>query len=190
MGLDRSPSLFVLASVVLLSCGSSNVSSLASSDQGSSSSASSGQGSCYPDNDGINGGSYIIDLVVDDTGFYSGSPDSGAVAADAGMKAVITTQNDAVVTFTLTNEGTTEHGFEVECTSVLPAYPDLPAGCSSTACFPGNSTIAPIAPGTSTTITFDTPTPDNLLYPFKSSAPGDSAVPGLNGTDGTAWSLM
>jgi len=167
---------------VLLDCGSSNT--------GSTASGVEGEGVCYPDNDGINGGSYVIDLVVDDTGFYSGSPDSGAVSADAGMKTVITTQNDAMVTLTLTNEGTVEHGFEVECTSVLPAYPDVPAGCSSTACFPGNSTIPPIAPGTSMTITFDTPTPDGLLYPFKSSAPGDSAVAGLNGSDGTDWSLM
>jgi hypothetical protein len=153
-------------------------------------SASGDGGNCYPDNDGINGGFYAIDLVVDDTGFYSGSPDSGDVSDDAGLKTVIATQNDATVTLTLTNRGTTEHGFEVGCTSVLSAYPDLPAGCSSTACFPADSTIPPIAPGTSMSITFITPTPDSLLYPFKSSAPGDSTVPGLNGSDGTAWSLM
>ncbi len=40
------------------------------------------------------------------------------------------------------------------------------------------------------TITFFTPTPDGLLYPFKSSEPGDSSVPGLNGSLGSAWSLM
>jgi len=130
-----------------------------------------------------------IDLVVDDTGFYAGSPDSGA-DTDAGMKTVITTQNASTITFTLTNQGTKEHGFEVQCTSVLSAYPDLPSGCSSTACFPSSSTVAPIAPGTSKTVTFVTPVPDNLLFPFKSSAPGDANVPGLNGSEGTAWSLM
>lgn len=130
-----------------------------------------------------------VDLVVDDTGFYAGSPDSGA-DTDAGMKTVITTQNGSTITFTLTNRGTKEHGFEVGCTSVLAAYPDLPAGCSSMACFPSGSTIAPIAPGASKTVTFVTPIPDNLLYPFKSSAPGDANVPGLNGSEGSAWSLM
>jgi hypothetical protein len=139
---------------------------------------------CYPDNDGINGGSYTIDLVVDDTGFYPSGGD------DAGMKDVIQTQNDAIVTLTLKNTGTTPHGFEVSCTSVTPSYPNLPAGCPSMACFPASSIVAPIAPGTSVTITFDTPTPDGLLYPFKSSEPNDSTVPGLNGSEGTAWSLM
>jgi hypothetical protein len=153
-------------------------------------SSSSPGGNCYPDNDGINGGSYTVDLVVDDMGFYPGSPDSGDISDDAGMKTVISTQNDAQVTLTLTNKGTTPHGFEVECTNATPSYPVLPAGCSATVCFPGDSTIAPIAPGATTTITFDTPTPDGLLYPFKSSAPGDANVPGLNGADMTAWSLM
>jgi hypothetical protein len=141
-------------------------------------------GSCFPDSDGVNGGFYPIELVVDDTGFYPSGGD------DAGMKNVIATENDATVTLTLKNMGTKPHGFEVECTSVTPSYPNLPAGCSTMACFPQNSTIAAIAPGTSTTITFFTPTADGLLYPFKSSAPDDSTVPGLNGSQGSAWSLM
>jgi hypothetical protein len=135
---------------------------------------------CYPDNDGINGGDYTIDLVVTDTGFYASS-------ADAGTKELLATQNDAQVTLTLTNNGTTPHGFSVGCTSVLPAYPTLPSGCPTSACFPANATIAPIAPGTSTTVTFDTPTPDGIIYPFTSNAAADSAVPGLN--EGQ-WSLM
>jgi hypothetical protein len=157
----------------------------------SSSSSSSGDGGdCYPDNDGVNNVPSTVDIVVDDTGFYAGSPDSGAVDYDAGMKTVITTQNSSTITLTLTNKGTKEHGFEVECTSVLPTYPNLPAGCSSTACFPSDSTIAPIAAGTSKTIQFVTPVPDNLNFPFKSSAPGDANNPALNGSDGSAWSLM
>jgi hypothetical protein len=139
---------------------------------------------CFPDSDGISGGSYTIELVVDDTGFYPSGGD------DAGMKNVITTQNDATVTLTLKNTGTRPHGFEVDCTSVIPAYPSLPAGCASMSCFPSNSTIASIAPGASTTITFFTPTADGLLYPFKSSEPNDSTVPGLNGSQGSAWSIM
>jgi hypothetical protein len=138
---------------------------------------------CYPDNDGITGGAYTIDIVVTDTGFFaSGGDDAGMTA-----KTIIATQNDAQVTLTLTNNGTTPHGFAVGCTSVLPSYPTLPAGCPSSACFPANSTIAPIAPNTSVTVTFDTPTPDGLLYPFTSNEPADSAVPALNNGQ---WSLM
>jgi hypothetical protein len=166
------------------------VASVALSHCSSSSSAAASGGTCYPDSDGVNDQPATVDVVVDDTGFYSGSADSGPVAADAGMKKVITTQNASTITLTLSNKGTTEHGFEVECASVTSAYPDLPAGCSSMACFPSGSTIAPIAPGTSKTVTFVTPVPDNILFPFKSSAPGDGSVPGLNGSGGSAWSLM
>jgi hypothetical protein len=141
-------------------------------------------GTCYPDNDGITGGSYTIELAVNDTGFFAtGDDDAGA---DAGQKDIIATQNDAIVTLTLTNTGTKPHGFEVLCTSVCPSYSNLPSGCSPVACFPANANIAPIMPGTSQTIAFDTPTPDGLLYPFQSNAPGDSTVPGLMGQ----WSLM
>jgi hypothetical protein len=131
---------------------------------------------CFPDHDGINGGNYTFELRVDDTGF---------------SKTILATQNDATVTLTLTNMGTKPHGFEVECTSVVPAYPTIPAGCTSIACFPSGATIAPLAPGQSKTVTFATPTPDGLLYPFRSSEPGDCAVPGLNGEhDALQWSLM
>jgi len=135
-------------------------------------SGGAGGGRCFPDNDGINGGQYTFDLTVDDTGF---------------SKTILATQNDAQATLTLMNTGTKPHGFEMECTSVTPSYPNEPAGCPTSACFPANSTIAPLAPGASQTITFDTPTPDGLIYPFKSSDPDDSAVPGLN--DGQ-WTLM
>jgi hypothetical protein len=144
-------------------------------------SSSSNDGACFPDNDGINGGSYTIDIVVNDTGFFSSGGD------DAGAKTVIATQNDSQVTLTLTNNGTKPHGFAVECTSVTPTYPNVPAGCPTVACFPAGSTISSLAPGASATVTFDTPTPDGLLYPFKSPVAADSAVPGLN--DGQ-WSLM
>jgi hypothetical protein len=177
-------SVFALGCIALSHCSSS------SAPAGSASSpATAGPSNCFPDSDGINDVPSTIDIVVDDTGFYAGSPDSGALT-DAGMKTVITTQNASTVTLTLTNAGTVPHGFEVDCPSVLPTYPDLPSGCSSMACFPSESAIAPIAPGTSATVTFVTPTPDNLLFPFKSSAPGDANNPALNGSDGTSWSLM
>lgn len=138
----------------------------------SSSSGSADGGACFPDNDGINGGAYTFDLTVDDTGF---------------SKNILATQNDAQVTLTLTNMGTKPHGFEVECASVTSQYPDLPAGCPTTACFPAGSTIAPLAPGASATVTFATPTPDDIIYPFRSSAPADADVPGLNAGQ---WTLM
>jgi hypothetical protein len=129
-------------------------------------------GGCFPDSDGLSGGSYTIDLAVDDHGF---------------SKMVLNTQNNATITLTLTNNGTMPHGFEVDCTSVAPAYPNLSSMCPSMSCFPPGSAIAPLASGQSKTITFFTPTVDNLIYPFQSSEPSDSAVPGLNNGQ---WSLM
>jgi hypothetical protein len=130
---------------------------------------------CYPDTDGISGGDYTIDLVVDDAGFF-------ASGDDAGPKNILSTQNDAEVTFTLTNRGTKPHGFKVGCTTTT-----APVGCSTTVCFPASSVIDPIAPGASVTISFTTPTPDGVIYPFTSNEPADSDVPALN--DGQ-WSLM
>jgi hypothetical protein len=159
-------------------------------------------GMCFPDSDGLTGGSYTIAVTVTDTGF---------------MKNLIATQNDSMVTLKLTNSGTKPHGFSVGCVSVLSSYPKLPAMCPTVSCFPGatapgavadggaadggtsdggtsdggaaaqTATIAPIAPGTSTTIMFNTPTPDGLIYPFTSNDPDDSTVPALNNGQ---WSLM
>ena len=159
----------IVVSATVLDCGS-----------GAPGTSAPGSDDCYPDSDGLTGGDYTIDLVVNDVGFYAG-------AADAGTKDLLSTQNDSLVTLTLTNTGTKPHGFKVGCVDVLSSYPDLPAGCSTSACFPPSSIIAPIAPGTSATITFDTPTPDSLIYPFTSNDPGYSSVKALN--DGQ-WSLM
>jgi hypothetical protein len=138
---------------------------------------------CYPDNDGVNDQTYTIDIAVTDTGFTStgGDPD------DAGAKNIIATQNSSQVILTLTNNGTMPHGFTVGCVSVCSSYPTLPAGCSPSACFPSGATIAPIAAGATATVTFVTPVPDGLLYPFSSGAPGDDSVPGLNQGQ---WNLM
>ncbi len=129
-------------------------------------------GVCFPDHDGISGCVSILDLTVDDTTF---------------SKRVLSAQNASTVTLTLKNTGTKPHGFEVECTSVLPGYPDLPAACPKTSCFPAGSTIAPLAPNDSKTVTFETPIPDGIIFPFKSSEPADSTVKGLS--DGQ-FSLM
>jgi hypothetical protein len=122
---------------------------------------------CYPDNDGVNNVVATLELTVDDTGF---------------SKTILSTQNDSPVTLTLVNTGTKPHGFEVGCTTT-----SAPAGCATKVCFPDGSTIAPIAPGTRKTISFQTPTPDGIIYPFKSNGPDDSNVTDLN--DGQ-WSLM
>ncbi len=127
---------------------------------------------CFPDSDGINGGDYTFDLTVNDTGF---------------SKMILATQNDAQVTLTLMNTGTKPHGFIVGCADVTPAFPTLPAGCPADACFTSHAAIAPLAPGATATITFPTPTPDGVIYPFTSNEPGDSDVPGLNNGQ---WTLM
>lgn len=135
-------------------------------------SSPSEEGGCYPDADGIVARPSTISLTVAD---------------DAFSKALVNTQNGSSVTLTLTNVGTASHGFTVGCMDVAAEYPHLPAGCSSKTCFPADSTIEPLMPGESKTITFTTPTPDNIIYPFRSNAPGDALVPGLN--DGQ-WSVM
>jgi hypothetical protein len=136
---------------------------------------------CYADNDGINDQTYTIAIAVTDTGFTSTGGD------DAGVKNIIATQNSSQVTLTLTNNGTMPHGFTVGCVSVCSSYPTLPTGCSPSACFPSGATIAPIAAGATATVTFVTPVPDGLLYPFSSGAPGDESVSGLNQGQ---WNLM
>jgi hypothetical protein len=156
-------SLAALLGAALVDCSSSSPGS-SSGDDGAN---------CYPDNDGIDDQPATILLSVSDTEF---------------SKTVITTQNASTVTFTLTNTGTKPHGFSVGCTSVLGAYPDLPKGCASAACFPSDSTISALAPGQSQTITFLTPVPDNLVYPFQSNEPDDADVPGL--TQNLGWNLM
>ena len=122
-------------------------------------SGGSGGSSCFDDANGLGGGDYTFVLTVDDTGF---------------SKQILQSENLAQITLTLTNMGTKPHGFEVEC---IPT--SAPAGCPRTSCFPDGSTIAPLAPGASTTVTFDTPSPEGI-YTFKSSDPRDSAVSGLN----------
>ncbi len=135
-------------------------------------SSSSEDGACYPDADGVTSQPSTINLTVTD---------------DAFSRVLINTQNNSSVTLTLTNAGTAPHGFAVSCMDVTSEYPHLPAGCSSETCFPADSVIDPLMPGESKTVTFVTPVPDNIIYPFQSSAPADAMVPGLNGGQ---WSIM
>jgi hypothetical protein len=159
--------VLALSGTALFNCSSASSPASSSGDDG---------GNCYPDNDGVSDMPMGIDLSVSDTGF---------------TPTTISTENSSTVTLTLMNTGTKPHGLAVGCTSVLPSYPNLPAGCATTACFPSNSTISNLGPGQSMTITFITPVPDSLVYPFKSNEPADSDVTGLNGDDGlTGWNLM
>ena len=137
-----------------------------------SSGSAADDGECFPDADGKTGGAFTINLTVDDDGF---------------SKTVLSTQDNSSVTLTLTNQGTLPHGFELGCVSVTSEFPHLPAGCPSMSCFAPESTIGPLEPGESKTVTFFTPTPDNLIYPFQSNAPDDATVPGLNAGQ---WSIM
>jgi hypothetical protein len=118
----------------------------------------SGGSPCFDESNGKAGGDYTFVMTVDDSGF---------------SKRILQTENFAQVTLTLTNTGTKAHGFEIGCIKTT-----APAGCPSMSCFPSGSTIAPLAPGASTTVTFDVPSTEGI-YTFKSSAPDDGES-GLN----------
>ena len=170
--------LVALVSLAMLSCGSSDSDGDDDDDDDDFDPGKSGM--CFPDADGLTGGTYTISLTVTDTGF---------------SKTVISTQDNSMVTLTLKNEGTKPHGFEVGCASVLDAFPNLPAMCPKESCFPGAmnddadmaARIDPIEPGESKTIMFLTPVPDNVIYPFSSNSPDDKSVKGLN--EGQ-WTIM
>jgi hypothetical protein len=132
---------------------------LALSRCGVGASGGGGGSSCLDDANGLSGGDYTFVLTVDDTAF---------------SKPILQTENLAQVTLTLTNMGTKPHGFAIEC---IPT--SAPAGCPAQSCFPDGSTIAPLAPGASATVIFDTPSTEGI-YTFKSNDPGDGAVSGLN----------
>lgn len=138
---------------------------------GSDADAAAG-GGCFPDADGVTGGTYTVNLTVADDGF---------------SKTVLSSQDNSTVTLTLSNVGSVPHGFDLDCVSVTTEFPHLPAGCPSVSCFPSESTVGPLAPGESKTVTFFTPTPDNLIYPFHSNAPDDASVPSLNRGQ---WSIL
>jgi hypothetical protein len=93
------------------------------------------------DQDGIVGGNYTFVVKVNDTVF---SPP------------ILKTQNLAMVTLTLTNEGSAPLGFKI--------------GCLGAACFAESSVVEPIAPGTSKTTMFQTPQVEGI-YEIGSNVP-------------------
>ncbi len=118
------------------------------------SNASNGASACAPgDQDGVSGGTTALDLTVSDTAF---------------APIVLETENLAHVALTVKNVGTRPHDFVVAC---LPTPND--DGCPTTSCFPDASTIPPIAPDASVTVTFTTPNPEGI-YTFESDVAGDT----------------
>jgi hypothetical protein len=105
------------------------------------------------DQDGITGGSFTGDLVVDD---------------DAFAPIILKSQNSAAVTLTLTNRGTKPHDLVFDCL----ATPN-DNGCPQKSCFPDAASIGPLAPDASATTLFVTPKPEGI-YTFHSDLPGDT----------------
>jgi FtsP/CotA-like multicopper oxidase with cupredoxin domain len=103
------------------------------------------------DQDGVIGGESAFVVRVYDTEF---DPPT------------LTAQNRADVRLTLENESSGDAGFHVDC---LPTRND--EGCPQESCFPGGATIAPIAPGESTTVEFRLPAVEGTY--FYRPAPGD-----------------
>lgn len=123
-----------LAALLLLAC--------SSSDDGDD-----GDACNPPDQDGIIGGVFALDVSVSDAGF---------------APKVVQVQNSANVTLTVRNTGTRVHGFEVGCLRV--------PGC--TVCFPDSAKVS-VEPGSSKTVTFTAPSLEGL-YPVTST--GDAFV--------------
>jgi len=134
--------LLLTASTLCLACASSD--------------ARSDDGTCTPDDaDGIISEPATLVVTVTDSGF---SPK------------ILTTQNTSDITLTLQNDGTTPHGFVVDCL----ATPNTD-GCPLESCFSEDSRIAPLAPGESATITFETPLVEGI-YTFRSDAAADTEL--------------
>jgi hypothetical protein len=112
-------------------------------------------GTCSPgDQDGISGGVATLDLTVTDTAF---------------TPIVLKAQNLTTVTLTLRNLGSLPHDLAFDCL----ATPN-DQGCPTTSCFPDASSLAPVAPDASATVTFQTPNVEGI-YGFHTDPPG--AVP-------------
>ena len=127
--------LAALVAVLLVACSSSDT----DDDDGDA---------CNPpDEDGIIGGAFSLEVSISDTDF---SPK------------VVQVQNSANVTLTVRNTGTKVHSFEVGCRNV--------PGC--TLCFPGEAKVS-VEPGASRTVAFTAPSLEGI-YPVTST--GDAFV--------------
>jgi hypothetical protein len=108
---------------------------------------------CQPDDaDGVIGGHDNFEVKVSDEKF---------------TPKVLTSQNRSNVTLKLENEGTTPHGFAIEC---LPT-PNSD-GCPQESCFPEAAKIEPVAPGESATAEFEVPLVEGI-YVITTGVDGD-----------------
>jgi hypothetical protein len=103
------------------------------------------------DADGIIGGAYAFALRINDEAFNP---------------ILFAAQNTSDVTLTLTNEGTGQNAFSIDC---LPTPNN--DGCPAESCFPPSHVIEPIAPGSSETVEFKVPEVEGI-YTFR-ALPGD-----------------
>ncbi len=133
---------------------------------------SSSGDSCDADQDGVSGGTAVIEMTVNDTAFSVGASDAGIAEPNIAI------ENATTVTLTLTNTGTQPHGLFIRC---LPTPNDR--GCPAQSCFPADANIAPIAPGASTTTTFKVPFVEGA-YTFSSSPAGSGNEDGGAGPIG------
>jgi hypothetical protein len=83
---------------------------------------------------------------------------------------ILAAQNSSDITLTLENQGTSPHGFVIDC---LPT-PNTD-GCPTESCFPSESQVEPLAPGESATITFETPLVEGI-YDFRSDVSEDAQL--------------
>jgi hypothetical protein len=112
-----------------------------------------GGDACAPDDlDGVIGGDVTFEVTLGD---------------DAFSPRILTAQNRAAVTLTLTNDSSGARGFFVEC---LPTPND--DGCPTESCFPDEARIEPIEPGTSATAEFEVPLVEGAYTIV--SAPGET----------------
>jgi len=81
---------------------------------------------------------------------------------------ILAAQNSSDITLILDNQGTTPHGFVIDC---LPTPND--DGCPTEACFPREARIEPLAPGESSRISFVTPLVEGI-YDFHSGGSEDT----------------
>jgi hypothetical protein len=108
---------------------------------------------CTPDDlDGVIGGDVTFEVTIGD---------------DAFSPRILTAQNRAAVTLTLTNDSNEARGFFVEC---LPTPND--DGCPSDSCFPDDARLDPIEPGASAIAEFEVPIVEGAYTIV--SAPGET----------------
>src|SRR5262249_38702726 len=120
---------------------------------GCSGSGSTSGDPCEPDVDGVIGGKYRFEVTVSD---------------DAFVPTILKVQNTATVTLELRNEGTTPHGFAVDC---IKTPNDI--GCPTRSCFPDEAKIDSLGPGDTASVKFAAPRVEGI-YVIRSPVENDT----------------